>query len=97
MDDNSKRFYDATAKLYSSRHDNDTGRYIRKRESAMVKKYVQGRAVDVGCGTGYHMNAERIGIDISHSMLMECKSSKNLSQAKAEELPIKTGAFDSAI
>ncbi|MBI3190982.1 methyltransferase domain-containing protein [archaeon] len=97
MTNTAKKFYDATAKLYDSRHDNDTARYLRKRENKMIKKYARGKVIDIGCGTGCHLDAERTGIDISYNMLMECKSCKNLIQSRAEELPVKTSVFNTAI
>lgn len=89
----SKEFYDSTAELYGKRHDNETTKYIRKKELKLIKKYAFGKILDVGCGDGFHFC--EIGIDNSIKML---KLSKNTSVlADANNIPIKSESFDTVI
>lgn len=92
---NSKEFYDLIAKKYDSRHENATTRYIRKVEKNFIKN-ASGLILDIGCGTGYHLTENSIGIDPSIEMLKEAKSSK-VMQANAEDLPFHDNSFDSIL
>ncbi len=101
MEHDAKKLYDSTAHNYDKRHDNATMKYMRKKEYYMVRKYAKGKTLDIGCGTGEHLNLVKsvTGLDISYSMLKEAakKSSASLIQANAESLPIKSGCFDSVL
>ncbi len=99
MNHDAKKLYDSTASNYDKRHDNATTRYMRKKEAGLIKKYLSGKILDIGCGTGQHLQLDAVGLDISCSMLKEAgkKTGRPLVQARAEDLPFVAGSFDSAI
>lgn len=103
-----KKLYDITAKKYDFRQSNPTTKRLRKEEEKLMEKFAFGKILDIGCGTGYHLEfLERkkmkieslIGIDISFQMLSEArkKVSCDLIQAKAEELPFTDNSFDTIL
>jgi len=101
MNNNAKRLYDATAKNYDKRHNNPTTHYMRKKELDLIRKYVKGLTLDIGCGTGEHLHLIKngSGLDISYNMLKEARKKSNLPliQGDIEKLPIKGESFDSVI
>lgn len=94
-----KTFYDTTAEKYDERHSNLRTKYMRGIEDKLIKKFVTGKVLDIGCGTGQHLTYGGIGLDISAEMLQEAgkKGFNNLVQAKAEELPFRDNSFDSVL
>ncbi len=93
--------YDKAAGSYDRRHDNDTTRYLRKREKEMLKKHAKGVVIDVGCGTGVYAGlfGDYIGLDASTNMLNEARKKSNMpyTVANAEHLPLKDSSADTAI
>jgi len=72
-----------------------------------LKKFVSGRTVEIGCGTGYWLKrlsdlpVRLVGVDYSKGMLRKANINarkKNIAfvRAKAEELPFKENVFDFA-
>jgi len=98
MSMHAKTFYDITAEKYDERHDNVRTKYMRDIEQELIKKFVAGKVLDIGCGTGQHLKYG-IEMDISAGMLRHAKKKgfDNLVQAKAEELPFKDASFDSVL
>jgi ubiquinone/menaquinone biosynthesis C-methylase UbiE len=94
-----KDFYNKTASHYNVRHDSPASRRLREKENGMVRKYARGRALDIGCGTGYHMRHEGldtiIGVDISDEMIgIARKNGLDARKARAEHLPFPGSSFD---
>lgn len=97
-----KSFYDKTARIYDQRHDSPATRILRKKEVYMIRKYAKGRVLDIGCGTGYHMEhagpgLDITGIDISEEMLKISRANGlNVKNGNAEEIPFPDSSFDTA-
>lgn len=92
--------YQRTADVYDVRHNSPTTERVRILEKRLIKKYVQGRSLDVGCGTGYHLDLVQdiVGLDPSREMLEKAKvKGKRLVLGKGEHLPFKDGEFDSVL
>ncbi|MCX6818912.1 MAG: class I SAM-dependent methyltransferase [Candidatus Aenigmarchaeota archaeon] len=95
-----KLFYDKTAEKYDSRHTNYMLSYMRKAEEELIKKYVFGKTLDIGCGTGHHLNlVNSIGLDVSLPMLDEAKKKNctKLVQGSAEDIPFPDKSFDTIL
>ena len=94
--------YNKTAKEYNLRQSNPSTRHLRKWEEKVIKKYADGKILDIGCGTGYHLKfleslgRSAIGIDLSKEMLLS-NNSENLLQADAYYLPFKNKSFDTVL
>jgi ubiquinone/menaquinone biosynthesis C-methylase UbiE len=67
--------YRKTADVYDIRHNSPTTERVRTLEKALVMKYAKGRTLDVGCGTGYHLDLveDITGLDPSREMLEKAK------------------------
>jgi len=105
METDFKRFYDATAGTYDQRHESPASRRLRKKENSMIRKFAEGKVLDIGCGTGCHMGhswfkpagIDITGVDISDDMLeIARKSGHDVRKARAESLPFSDKAFDTA-
>jgi len=95
-----RQFYNKTAHVYDERHGSMTTSAIRKREAAMLSRFMRGRVLDMGCGTGYHLGRHSgiIGLDISDNMLkIAAAKGRQLVQADAARLPFRPGSFDTII
>jgi ubiquinone/menaquinone biosynthesis C-methylase UbiE len=94
-----KEFYDKTAEKYDERHTNYMLRYMRKIEDELIKKYAQGKTLDIGCGTGQHLSVNAIGLDISLPMLNKAKKKNHMKlvQGRAEDLPFSDNTFDTIL
>ena len=96
------KLYDKLAKEYDIRQENPSTRHLRKWEKKIIKKYVHGRILDIGCGTGYHLNflkyikKHAIGIDISKQMLLT-SNLNNIIVADARNLPFLPKTFDTVL
>ena len=91
---NAREVYNRTADMYNQKHDSPATRHLRKREQALMERYVGGRVLDVGCGTGYWLGPNTVGIDISERMLRLSRGKAPLVQASGENLPFRDGIFD---
>jgi ubiquinone/menaquinone biosynthesis C-methylase UbiE len=94
-----KSFYDKTARTYDKRHDSPASIRLRKMEDRLVKQYARGRVLDIGCGTGFHMNhagldIDVIGIDISDEMLrIARKNGLKVDKGSAEQILFPDNSF----
>lgn len=88
-----KKDYDRTAPFYERRY-----REIQwEKYRIMVDRHVEGRILDLGCGTGLlaaFLKREVFGVDISFEMLKYTTSETVSVQADAEFLPFKNEVFD---
>ncbi len=94
-----RSIYNSLSKEYDSRQDSPATKILREKEVGLIKRFASGKALDLGCGTGYHMDFldNCIGVDISEKMLKIAKAKrKHLIQASIENLPIKSGCIDTA-
>jgi ubiquinone/menaquinone biosynthesis C-methylase UbiE len=93
--------YDKLAEMYDCRQDNPTTKIIREKEIRLLKKFTSGQILDVGCGTGYHLERinKGIGIDISKGMLKIArrKGVKKLVIGDSIRMPLKDESFETAI
>ena len=92
--------YRKTADVYDIRHNSPTTERVRTLEKALVMKYAKGRTLDVGCGTGYHLDLveDITGLDPSREMLEKAKEKgKPLVLGKGEHLPFKDEEFDTVL
>ncbi len=94
-----RAFYDSHSCTYDERHDNLRTRHMRRIEGSLIRKFAYGRILDIGCGTGNNMAHASVGIDISSEMLKHArkKGFENTVHASAEDLPFKSGSFDTVI
>lgn len=84
---NPKDFYNKTADIYEMRHSSPATRQVRKKERFLIRKFQKGRTLDFGCGTGFHLNKDIIGVDISENML---KKARGMRIHANESLPIQS-------
>ena len=92
--------YKKTADVYDARHTSPTTERVRKLERKLIKKYAHGKALDVGCGTGYHLDLveDITGLDPSREMLEKAKAKgKKVVLGKGEKLPFLDGSFDTVL
>lgn len=95
-----RRLYNQLAATYDLRQQNPSTVLLRQNEEKLIKKYSRGLVLDLGCGTGYHLNlADNIfGLDISEKQLSIAKQSgRPLIHAEIENLPIKTNSIDTIL
>lgn len=96
----SRALYNHLAGRYDLRQQNPSTEILRKVEIKLIKKYSKGIAVDLGCGTGYHLGFldHPIGLDISEKMLkIAKKKNKPLIQAEIENIPLKDSSMNMAL
>jgi ubiquinone/menaquinone biosynthesis C-methylase UbiE len=92
--------YQKTADVYDVRHNSPTTERVRILEKFLIRKYAQGKSLDVGCGTGYHLDLvdDIVGLDPSREMLENARAKgKRLVLGKGEHLPFKDGTFDTVL
>lgn len=92
--------YERTADVYDARHDSPTTERVRILEKRLVERYARGRTLDVGCGTGYHLDLveDIVGLDPSKEMLEKARAKgKKLVLGKGEHLPFPDESFDSVL
>ncbi|MBI4173817.1 MAG: class I SAM-dependent methyltransferase [Candidatus Aenigmarchaeota archaeon] len=100
-----RELYNRLSSNYDARHQSPTTAAIREREKRLLEKFAKGRILDLGCGTGFHlqllsgMQAKACGLDISEGMLKKSKERglAGLVQGNAETLPFANQAFDTVI
>jgi len=92
--------YRKTADVYDIRHNSPTTERVREIEKALIRKYAHGKSLDVGCGTGYHLDLveDITGLDPSREMLEKGKGKgKKLVLGKGEKLPFQENEFDTVL
>lgn len=91
---NPKDFYNSVAPVYNLRHDSPATILLRKKERSLVRKFSRGTILDFGCGTGFHLKNNSIGIDISEKMLERAKTKSKFLIKSNENMPIKSHSVD---
>lgn len=86
-----KNYYDAIASSYDELHSEE-----QKKKFSLIKKYIKGKVLDVGCGTGLSTPRGGFGIDPSPKLL-KLNRHKNKFLGKAENLPFNDKSFDTVI
>ena len=92
-----RELYNHLAEKYNLRQQNPATNLLRKKEMDVIDKFVKGIVLDLGCGTGYHLDFLKngIGLDISEKVLRIAKArNKPIIQANIEQLAIKSGSVD---
>ena len=95
--DSNRELYNHLAETYNQRQDSPATIILRKKEVALMRKFCHGLVVDLGCGTGYHLDFTDnvIGLDISEKILKVAKlKSKPLLQGDMVNLPFKKSCAD---
>lgn len=85
-----ERHYDDISEDYGK----NINLYCQKRFLGIVKKFSEGKILEVGCGTGHVQNKLKnvVGMDITLSMLK--KNRNNAVCADAHSIPFKDEIFD---
>lgn len=85
-----ERYYDEISEDYGK----NINLYCQKRFLGIVKKFSEGKVLEVGCGTGHVQSRLKnvVGMDITLSMLK--KNRNNVVCADAHSIPFKDGTFD---
>ena len=93
-----RTFYDRVAASYDRRHASPVTLRLRTGERKLIRRFAGGRVLDIGCGTGYHMDYDDldiIGIEISDEMIKIAKGrGHDVKRGLAERLPFSDGSFD---
>ncbi len=95
-----RELYNHLAGSYNLRQQNPSTLLLRKKEQKLMEKHSYGLVLDLGCGTGHHLdyNENIAGLDISEKMLSIAKNkNKPLIQATTEGLPIKKSSIDTVL
>lgn len=101
-----QELYDSTARRYDLRQSNPWTEMVRKKELELVSKHAWGKILDVGCGSGFHLEylskkgrKNLFGADVSIEMLRKAaeRSPSCLARASAEHLPFADGSFDTVL
>jgi ubiquinone/menaquinone biosynthesis C-methylase UbiE len=83
-------YYDEISSGYNELHSDE-----QKRKFKLVEKYIAGKTLDVGCGTGISTPENGIGIDPSEELLKQ--NPKPHIKASAEQIPFADRSFDTVI
>jgi ubiquinone/menaquinone biosynthesis C-methylase UbiE len=83
-------YYDEISRSYNQLHGEE-----QKKKFNLIKKYIRGRVLDVGCGTGISTPEGGIGIDPSKELLKQNPHKCYL--ASAENIPFPDKSFDTVI
>ncbi len=107
MSEEIRELYNSTAGKYDLRQGNPSTNHLRAAEEKMLRKFAAGAVLDIGCGTGHHLEfmeknhigSELTGMDISPKMLRNAakKCGCRLLVAGAECLPFNSSSFDTVI
>lgn len=83
-------YYDSISSGYNELHGQE-----QKKKFQLVKKYIHGKVLDVGCGTGISTPEGGIGIDPSAELLKQ--NPHECYQESAENIPFPDKSFDTVI
>ena len=92
-----RELYNHLAETYNQRQDSPATIILRKKEVALMQRFCHGLVVDLGCGTGFHLDFVEniIGLDISEKTLQSAKlKNKPLLQGDIVSLPFKNSTVD---
>jgi ubiquinone/menaquinone biosynthesis C-methylase UbiE len=94
------KVYDETAILYDLRTGNPYTEWVRGIEARLIARHASGKALDAGCGTGYHLRALKKvqGVDVSGEMVkLARKTGKAVMKASIENLPFRKDKFGTSL
>jgi ubiquinone/menaquinone biosynthesis C-methylase UbiE len=83
-------YYDEISKSYNELHGEE-----QKKKFNLIRKYIHGSVLDVGCGTGFSTPEGGVGIDPSAELLKQHKG--ECCHASAENIPFPDKSFDTVI
>lgn len=93
-------YYDEFSRTYDQGRDAGYHALVDKLETEIALRYMRGRVLEVGCGTGLILNrlgaaaTQAIGIDLSRGMLAHAHArGLTVLRASATALPFRNGAF----
>jgi ubiquinone/menaquinone biosynthesis C-methylase UbiE len=95
-------YYNNLASTYDeNRFGNTYGQYLHQQESKFLKKVIRnkGNILDLGCGTGRHLEFATHGLDLSENMIEEASNKfpeKILTVGSAFETGFEKETFDQA-
>ena len=92
--------YDKTADIYDVRHNTPTSHRVRTIENRFIRRYAKGRVLDIGCGTGYHLDSslDITGLDISRQMIsFSMRTGKPVLIGDGLALPFRSSSFDTVL
>jgi len=84
-------YYDEIAHGYNELHGKE-----QKKKLEIIKPYIKGKCLDVGCGTGLSTPEGGVGIDPSRELLKLNKNKEKIL-GFAENLPFPDKSFDTVI
>lgn len=94
-------YYDEFSHTYEDQRHRGYHRMLDELEVAVARRYVKGRVLEAGCGTGLVLERLRshvdevVGIDLSSGMLRHAHSRQlAVAQATVGELPFPAESFD---
>jgi ubiquinone/menaquinone biosynthesis C-methylase UbiE len=92
-------YNDLASKYDEDRFGNTYGKYLHEQEAKFLKKVIRsgGKILDLGCGTGRHLNFATHGIDLSENMIGIAKKKfpdKILKVGSAFDTGFETEEFD---
>ncbi len=56
MESKNREIYNHLAESYNQRQDNPATERLRKKEISLIKEFASGLVLDLGCGTGFHLD-----------------------------------------
>jgi ubiquinone/menaquinone biosynthesis C-methylase UbiE len=83
-------YYDEISKSYNELHGEE-----QKKKFNLIKKFIHGKVLDVGCGTGISTPKGAVGIDPSAELLKQHPG--KTVKGCAEQLPFPDKSFDTVI
>ncbi|MBW2731743.1 MAG: methyltransferase domain-containing protein [Deltaproteobacteria bacterium] len=97
----SERYYDEFSHTYEDQRHRGYHKMLDELEVEVARRYMQGRVLEAGCGTGLVLERLRphvdevVGIDLSSGMLNHARGRQlRVAQATVEGLPFPDESFD---